>query len=72
MNITFKTLRINANLKAEHVANELNITESAYRKYERSARIPKGDTLIKLISIFNCTEVELFNALKYHVNTKVN
>ncbi|MBY6860775.1 XRE family transcriptional regulator [Clostridium botulinum] len=72
MKITFKTLRHSANLSAEYVSEKLKITESAYRKYERSARIPKGESLLELKKIYNCTELELFAALEYHVSTKVS
>ena len=48
MSFTFKMLRKRANLKAEEVAAKLNISESAYRKYERSARIPQVKTVVEM------------------------
>lgn len=71
MNLTFKMLRKRGNLKVEEVAKELNISESSYRKYERSARIPQGKTIVQMKKIFKCTDDEIMAALKYHTANKV-
>ena len=65
-------LRKKENLKVEDVSRELNISESAYRKYERSARIPQGKTLLQMKKLFKCTDDEIIAALKYHTANKVN
>lgn len=72
MNLTFKMLRKRENLKVEYVARQLSISESAYRKYERSARIPQGRTLLQMKKLFKCTDDEIMAALKYHTANKVN
>lgn len=72
MSLTFKMLRKKENLKVEDVSRELNISESAYRKYERSARIPQGKTLLQMKKLFKCTDDEIIAALKYHTANKVN
>ena len=72
MNLTFKMLRKRENLKVEYVARQLSISESAYRKYERSARIPQGRTLLQMKKVFKCTDDEIMSALKYHTAHKVN
>lgn len=72
MSFTFKMLRKKANLKAEEVAAKLNISESAYRKYERSARIPQVKTVVEMKKLFKCTDEEIMAALKYHTSHKVN
>lgn len=70
MHITLKTLRLNKNLSCKDVSRKLNITESAYRKYERSARIPKIENIKKLKEIFECSDEEIFQALDYHLARK--
>lgn len=70
MYLTFKDLRIRNKLTCEEVAKFLKITESAYRKYERSARLPRAEKLVKLQEIFNCSDEEIVKALQYHTARK--
>lgn len=72
MNYTFKQLRKRANLTCGEVAAELEISESAYRKYERSARIPQARAVVKLKKVYGCTDEEIMGAVKYHTANKVN
>lgn len=70
MYLTFKVLRNKNKLTCEEVAKYLGITESAYRKYERSARLPRAEKLVNLKKIFNCTDEEILQALQYHTARK--
>lgn len=64
--MTFKELRVRSGLTANEVANKLNISESAYRKYEISNRVPRSNKLRKLQKIFKCTDKEIMEALEFH------
>ena len=66
--MTFKQLRIKKKLIVIDVANRLGISESAYRKYESSLRIPKPASLIEMQKIFECSDMEILEALSYHVD----
>lgn len=70
MYLTFKTLRQGKQLRCSEVAEVLQMTESAYRKYERSARLPNGEKLKKLQKLFECTSEEIAKALEYHTGRK--
>lgn len=70
MYLTFKTLRKRKQLRCSEVAEKLNITESAYRKYERSARLPRAEKLVVLQKIFECSNEEILKALEYHAGRK--
>lgn len=72
MNYTFKQLRKRENLTCEEIAAALHISESAYRKYEISARIPQLKTLVVLKQLYKCTDEELMGAVKYHTSKRKN
>lgn len=69
---TFKELRKKANLKVEEVSAALKISESTYRKYERSSRIPQAKTVVEMKKLFKCTDQEIMLALKYHTDNKIH
>ena len=48
-----KSLRQESGLLQKHIAEQLNITTSAYGYYEQGKRIPDSNTLDKLAQIFN-------------------
>lgn len=72
MTTSFKILRKRVDKDAAEVAAALGVSESAYRKYEISARIPQGKTLVLMKKVYKCTDEEIVAALKYHTKNKNN
>lgn len=66
--MTFKELRVRSGLTANEVAEKLNISESAYRKYEISDRVPRSNKLRKLQKVLNCSDKEMMEAIEFHTN----
>ncbi len=51
--IRLKTLRNEKGYNQTYVAKQLGITQQAYANYERDARQPDNETLVKLADLFN-------------------
>lgn len=51
--IRLKTLRNEKGYNQTYVAKQLGITQQAYANYERGARQPDNETLVKLADLFN-------------------
>lgn len=50
-----KTLRTNAKLTQQQLADKMNITKSVVSYYEKHDKYPSADVLIQLAEIFNVT-----------------
>ena len=48
-----KNLRVSAGMSQQQLAEEINVSNSVIRYYERSERAPSVEMLIKLSDIFN-------------------
>lgn len=55
MMLRYKELRLAKKLSQDDVAKYLGVTQQAYANYERGARKPDPDTLLKLADFFEVT-----------------
>ncbi|EJO5346414.1 helix-turn-helix transcriptional regulator [Clostridium botulinum] len=61
--MNFKTLRERQNLSIREAAKKLNISFQSICRYENKGRVPKKQILIRMFSVYNCTEKELGEAI---------
>lgn len=68
--MTFRALRERVNLSCSEVSAMIGIQESSYKKYEKSVRVPKANTIVMLRNIYNCTDEEIMSAVDYHTKRR--
>ncbi len=68
--MNFKTLRKRQNLSIRNAAEKLGINYQSICRYENKGRIPKKKILIKMLSIYKCTEGELGEAVLNNITKK--
>lgn len=68
--LTFKKLRKQSKKTVKEVINELDISESAYRQYEGSFRMPSAKILVDMSQVYKCSDADVLKALRYHFKNK--
>ncbi|GKX65605.1 helix-turn-helix domain-containing protein [Inconstantimicrobium mannanitabidum] len=63
---TFGDLRKMSKMSATQTAKKLGISESAYRKYECSNRLPPIPIVIKMLQTYQCSAEDLLEACEFH------
>ncbi|ABS32355.1 DNA-binding protein [Clostridium botulinum] len=65
--MNFKALRKRQNLSIRQAADKLGLNFQSICRYENKGRVPKKQILIKMLSVYNCTERELGEAVSHNI-----